>query len=70
MYFGISHKNITVLAYECAAKLGKQYPNKWNDDKLVGIYWMRYFMRSSKLILYENLKHNIPVMENLPIRPI
>lgn len=45
MNYGLSKKGVRELAYKFAVANGKEYPPKWNEEKIAGKEWMRWFMR-------------------------
>lgn len=44
-YFGLSIAELRQLAYEFARKIGIEYPNGWNENKLAGRSWYYAFMK-------------------------
>ena len=45
IYFGLSPKDVRVLAYECATKFGLDMPDQWNRDKCAGPDWFSGFLK-------------------------
>ena len=45
IYFGLSPKDVRVLAYECATKFGLEMPDQWNRDKCAGPDWFSGFLK-------------------------
>lgn len=45
LQFGLTLKDVKVLAYQFAKANGKKYPESWNTNKMAGDYWLRLFRK-------------------------
>ncbi|XP_072949708.1 uncharacterized protein mod(mdg4) isoform X1 [Epargyreus clarus] len=49
LQFGLTHKDVKILAYQFAKANGNKYPKSWDTNKMAGDCWMRLFKKR-----YEN----------------
>lgn len=43
LQFGLTLKDVKILAYQFAKANGKKYPKSWDTKKMAGDYWLRLF---------------------------
>lgn len=51
MHYGLTRREVMVLAYEFAKTLGKKYPNSWDTNKQAGLKWLTEFLKNNPLSL-------------------
>ncbi|XP_043212195.1 SH3 domain-containing protein C23A1.17-like [Amphibalanus amphitrite] len=49
IFFGLTPKDVRVLAYDCAKKYGITVPQSWEDNKMAGVEWFRSFRKRRNL---------------------
>lgn len=45
LQFGLTLKDVKILAYQFAKANGKKYPKSWDTNKMAGDYWLRLFRK-------------------------
>lgn len=45
LQFGLTLKDVKILAYQFAKVNGKKYPPSWDNNKMAGDYWLRLFRK-------------------------
>ncbi|XP_047134205.1 uncharacterized protein LOC105850413 isoform X1 [Hydra vulgaris] len=45
LQFGLTLKDVKILAYQFAKVNGKKYPKSWDTNKMAGDYWLRLFRK-------------------------
>ncbi|XP_033119606.1 uncharacterized protein LOC117118966 [Anneissia japonica] len=45
VYFGLTPKDIRILAYECGVAHKKEMPDSWNDNGIAGRDWLTAFLK-------------------------
>lgn len=48
LQFGLTLKDVKILAYQFAKANGKKYPKSWDTNKMAGDYWLRLFRKRYK----------------------
>ena len=47
IYFGLSPRDVRILAYECAIEFGVQMPDQWSRDHCAGPDWFSGFLKQN-----------------------
>lgn len=49
IYFGLTPKDIRLLAYQFAKKLNVKYPETWNENEMAGEEWLTSFLKRNSI---------------------
>jgi hypothetical protein len=50
IYYGLSAREVTKFAVECAVPLNIEFPQRWKDMKMAGAEWFTKFLKRQKTL--------------------